>query len=219
MPDAATFLTELEAKNHDSFRNLASGYVTAVTKENFQVADLLRLEMKSVIETIEVAALWLPDAETLALKMALATRCGDGARHLDRLAERLAALGVPLGPFDPRQGGYSKLFAFLRSLQTIEERTSAGFMALGTVNLLRFESLAIVCDGQGDNETARLYREQLIGDEQRHVTVGKQMLVEVVTQEESQARARRAAFRTVELLGELQDPGLMRKFLRTSLRK
>ena len=39
------------------------------------------------------------------------------------------------------------------------------------------------------------------------------MLVETATAEESQARARRSAFRTIELLGELQDNSLLRKYL------
>ena len=42
------------------------------------------------------------------------------------------------------------------------------------------------------------------------------MLVETATAEESQARARRSAFRTIELLGELQEPALLRKFLARS---
>ena len=43
-----------------------------------------------------------------------------------RLSARLIALGVT--GYDPRDGGYSKLFAFLRSLQTTEERSSAGYL-------------------------------------------------------------------------------------------
>ncbi len=45
------------------------------------------------------------------------------------------------------------------------------------------------------------------------------MLVETANAEESQARARRSAFRTIELLGELQDNSLLRKYLSRSLKK
>ena len=60
------------------------------------------------------------------MKLSLAEQCGDSARQCRRLSARLVALGV--AGYDPRDGGYSKLFAFLRSLQTTEERSSAGYV-------------------------------------------------------------------------------------------
>ena len=41
----------------------------------------------------------------------------------------------------------------------------------------------------------------------------------VAESEESQARARRTTYRTVEVVGELQDPALLRKFLTRSVKK
>lgn len=219
MVDAASYVSELESKHLDSFRQVVATFVATLAKENLSVTDVLKLEMRGVVEAIEVAALWLPDSDGLDMKMALATRAGDCARHFQLLGDRLAALGVSPASFDARHGGYSKLFAFFRSLQTSEERAAAGFLTLGGLNLTRFEALAQWCHERGDAETAALYRSRLMEDEQRHLDVGRGLLVAVVETEESQARARRATYRTVEVVSELQDAGLLRKFLTRSIKK
>ena len=219
MVDAATYVSELEGKHLDSFRQLVASFTAGLTKDNLTVSDVLKLEMRGVVEAIEVAALWLPDSEELDMKLALARRAGDCARHFTLLTARLEASGVPPATFDARHGGYSKLFAFFRSLQTTEERAAAGFLTLGGVNLTRFEALAQWCQERGDAETAALYRGRLTEDEQRHVDDGRDLLVAVAESEESQARARRTTYRTVELVGELHDPGLLRKFLSRSMKK
>lgn len=219
MAEAAAYVSELEARNQDSVRNLVSGYVSLITRENLSVVDVLKLEVKSVVESIELAALWLTDSEHVEMKMALARRCGEGADHFALLGERLAALGTPLATFDARFGGYTKLFAYFRSLQTLEERASAGFVMLGNFMIGRYEGLAALCEEKGDAETARLFRDTLGADEARHVRVGREHLIAAASTEESQARARRSAYRTMELLGEVQDPGQLRKFLSRSVRK
>jgi len=219
MIDAGTFITELEGKHQESFRQLVAAYLGGLTKEGMSVTDALKLELRAVVEAVEVAALWLPDSEELRMKMALATRCGDCARHFQLVGERLSVLGVSPDSFDPRHGGYSKLFAFFRSLQTTEERTAAGFVTLGDLNLGRFEAMASFCEQKGDAETATLYRELLTEDERRHADAGRRMLIEVASTEESQARARRSTYRTIEVVGEVQDPSLLRKFLLRSVRK
>ncbi len=219
MADAATFLSELESKNQEQIRRLAGTFVATLSKEQFSVTDLLRIEVKLVIELVEVAALWVPDAEVVEVKMALAARAGEGARQFQQVSDRLTALGLPVAGFDPRQGGYSKLFAFFRSLQTPEERACAGFVTMGGMNLARFEAVATWCDGKGDAESAQLYRGPLTDDERRHVDEGRKLLLGVALNEESQARARRAGYKTIEFLGDAQDPALMRRFLSRSLKK
>jgi hypothetical protein len=219
MVDAASYVSELESKHLDSFRRVVAAYTATVAQENLSVADVLKLEMRGVVEAIEVAALWLPDSDELHMKLALATRAGDCARQFQLLGDRLEGIGVSATSFDARHGGYSKLFAFFRSLQTTEERAAAGFLTLGGLNLTRFEALAQWCDERGDAETAALYRSRLIEDEQRHLDAGRGLLVGVAETEESQARARRATYRTVEVVSELQDAGLLRKFLSRSLKK
>jgi hypothetical protein len=218
MVDAATYVSELENKHQDSFRQVVATLIASLTKENLTVPDVLKLEMRGVVEAIEVAALWLPDSE-LDMKIALASRAGDCAHHFSLLGQRLQAHGFALTSFDARHGGYSKLFAFFRSLQTTEERGAAGFLTLGGLNLTRFEALAQWCQERGDADTAALYRGRLGEDEQRHLDVGRDLLIAVAESEESQARARRTTYRTVELVSELQDPGLLRKFLTRSVKK
>jgi uncharacterized ferritin-like protein (DUF455 family) len=159
------------------------------------------------------------DCESLETKMQLGEQCGDGARHYRAICERLGALGVDLGGFDARSGGYSKMFAFLRSLGTTEERASAGSVTLRAINAHRLQALADVCEGLADAETARLLRDVIVADELRHVGTWRRVLVGAATNEESQARARRAAFRTIETLGEILAPAAARKFLSRSLKK
>jgi hypothetical protein len=209
----------MEEKNRASFQRLLAAYAQIVEKEDYSPADLLRLEMKNIIETIEVSAMWLAESDSLDVKLALAARCGDGARHCGIIADRLAALGLDRAAWDARFGGYSKLFAFFRSLQTVEEQAAAGAVTLKAYALDRFNLNATHCEAKGDAETAALFRDTLGRDEQGHRDVGRRMLVETANAEESQARARRSAFRTIELLGELQDSSLLRKYLSRSLKK
>jgi hypothetical protein len=212
MVTADVYVSELEFKNQESFRGLISSrYLPALSSEGVTVAEALRWESKMVVETIEIAALWLADTESLTMKLACAAYCGDRARHFRLLADRLAALGLAPGSYDPRQGGYSRLFGFLRSLQTSEERTAAGFVALAGMSATRLGALAAFCEDKGDGETARLARESIVPDEERCVELGRDALVALVTAEDTQARARRASYRVVELLTELYEPAMFRK--------
>ena len=52
--------------------------------------------------------------------------------------------------YDPRDGGYSKLFAFLRSLQTPEERASAGYVTGKALSMARLNALGTFCEDKGD---------------------------------------------------------------------
>jgi hypothetical protein len=219
MPGAETFVHEMEEKNLKSFDRLLASLQQLIDKEAFSPADLVRLEMRGVIEATEVAALWLTDSDTLEAKLVLATQCGDEARHFGILRDRLIALGVDAHGFDARYGGYSKLFAFFRSLQTTEERAAAGFLTLGAYNGLRLDLLAAHATRAGDAETAALFSGPLKEDALGQRDIGRRKLLETATAEESQARGRRSAFRTIELLGELQDGSVLRKYLSRSLPK
>lgn len=212
MVTADVYVSELEVKNRESFRDLVSTrYLPGLASEGLSVADAMRWECKMVIESIESAALWLADTESLTLKLACASICGDRARHFRLLTERLAGLGLSPGSYDPRQGGYSRLFGFLRSLQTAEERAAAGFLTLAGMSAVRLTGLASFCDDKGDPESARLLRESVLPEEEARVDVGRELLVALVTTDETQARARRASYRVIELLTDLYDPALFRK--------
>jgi hypothetical protein len=214
MVSADLFVTETDFKNQESFRGLvASAYLPAVAGDTASVADMLRFEAKFAIESIEAAAIWIVDTESLEMKMVLGAQCGVHARQYERLQERLSGLGLAPGSYDPRQGGYSKLFAFLRSLQTSEERVAAGLLTLGGAAVARLGALLAVCGERGDDATAEFLRSGMIPDEQRRADEGRERLVLLATAEDSQARARRAVFKTIELLGELYEPGALRRAL------
>ncbi len=217
MPTADTFVQEMEEKNRLSFQRLTGAYGEALTKEAFSPADLLRLEQRSLVEAIEVAAIWIVENPELPAKLEHATEAGENALVFSRLSDRLLALGIEPGAFDPRFGGYTKLFAFYRSLQAPEERAAGSAVTLGTMSMLRYEILARAT--ASDPETARIFSDSLPQTPRRRLDEGRQTLLRHATTEESQARARRAAFRTIELLGENLDGAFMRRFLSRSLKK
>jgi hypothetical protein len=210
MVAAESFVSELDAKNQNSLQRIVDALRAALAKEGVEVADALRFATKGVIEVAEVAALWVSDCGDLEMKLSLAEQCGDSARQCRRLFGRLAELGVP--PFDPRDGGYSKSFAFLRSLQTPEERSSAGYVTGKALAIARLGALAAFCESQTDAVSARLLTE-IAEEDRRYYEQGKGMLASAAATEESQARGRRAAYRTLELAGETAEPLQLRKAL------
>jgi hypothetical protein len=211
MVAAESFVSELDGKNQPSIGRIVAALNEGLGKDGVEVADALRMAMKGAIENAEVAALWLTDCDDLGMKLSLAEQCGGGARHCRRLAERLAALNVPA--YDPRDGGYSKLFAFLRSLTTPEERSSAGYVTGKALSAARLAALAAFCATHGDPDSAQLLGTDIVADDRRTYEEGRQMLIAAATTEESQARARRAAYRTLELAGEIVEPLALRRSL------
>ena len=211
MPDAELFISDFHAKNQASLDRHLIAYKAALVKETLEVIDFLRLAMKDAIEAAEVASLWFADCEDLDMKIGFAEQCGSAAVHFRRLAARIASLGAE--PFDPRSGGYSRFFGFLRSLQTPEERAAAGLVTLRTFNMGRLSVFADLCQERGDSETAAIFRDELAADERRVFDIGWRILIANGATEESQARGRRAAFRIVELAAEAADPLQLRKAL------
>jgi hypothetical protein len=180
---------------------------------------LLKLEAKATLEAAEAAALWLGDTDDVGFKIALASFCGTCARQYRLIASRLAALGVAADEFDPVAVGYSKLFAFERSLQTVEERAAAGALTIAAYSLHRHRMIAARATLAGDRETAELLSDILPAALHEHLHEARLALLAQTRNEEGQTRARRASFRAIELLGELQDPTLVKKFLTRSRKK
>jgi hypothetical protein len=209
MAAADTFVSELDAKNQLSIQRVIDALGVGLAKEGLEAPDILRLTAKATIEAAEVAALWVADCEDLEMKLSLAEQCGDGARQYREVAARLEALGQ--GAYDPRDGGYSKLFAFLRSLQTAEERSAAGYVTAKALSMARLATLAAACREKGDAETASLLADGLLTQERRYYEEGKRLLMAAATNEESQARGRRSAYRTLELATEMVEPLQLRR--------
>ena len=76
-----------------------------------------------------------------------------------------------------------------------------------------------VCEERGDSDTRELLRSELIPEEQHRAEEGRDRLVLLTTAEDSQARVRRAIYKTIELLGELYEPGTLRRVLGRAGRK
>jgi len=211
MADAETFIKDFHTKNQTSLDRHLVTLRASIAKENLDVADFIRLAMKDAIESAEVGALWFVDCDDLGMKMGFADQCGTAAAHHRALGARLAALGAE--PFDPRQGGYSRFFGFLRSLTTPEERASAGEVTLRTFQVGRLAILAELARERGDAETAELLAGRITADLRNVIEIGWRSLVLHSPNEECQARGRRAAFRIVELAGEVVEPLHLRKAL------
>src|SRR6185503_4868610 len=94
--------------------------------EELTVSRLLRVALKNEFEASELAAIWMASTPQLDIKLALARQVGDEARHYRLIAERLTSLGVDANSIDPREGGYSPLFEYLRSLEGAAARVAGG---------------------------------------------------------------------------------------------
>jgi len=170
-------------------------------------AELLAAGLREKVEASEVAALWMAGEFDLELKLAFARLCGDEARHYQLLAERLRSLGADAARLDPLARGHSPLFRYLKSLETPCERAAAGAFARGGLARAQAAALGDLCAARGDIETARLLREAVGVEEGEHHLLGRRLLVRLALTPEDQERARRAVARTLQLSGDLREPG------------
>jgi len=177
------------------------------------VPEMLVAALRAKLEAVDEAALWMSAEADLELKLGLARQCGDEARHYRLIAERLWALGADLARVDPLARGHSRLFRFLKSLETTAERLAAGTFAREGLSRLRGAALADLCDRVGDRETAALYREVIGPDEAVHHELGRRLLPRLAATSDDQERARRAVARTLQLADELQDLQRLRQAL------
>jgi len=124
--DANTFVAELIRDNEELLARLAPAATLAnEVGGDLAPAKLLRVALKNEIEASEIAAMWLPSAGSVALKLALARQAGDEAKHYTHIEQRLRELGDNLAGYDPVAAGYSPIFEYLKGLQTDVERVAA----------------------------------------------------------------------------------------------
>ncbi len=145
------------------------------------------------------------DCDDLEMKLSLAEQCGDGAKQCRRLSARL--IGAGSGRLRP---------AARRVFEALRFPTFTADARRAFVGGLRHRQGALdgaarshgaVLRQKGDAETARLSRDELVERGaallrrgQAHPASGRRAT------EESQARARRAAYRTLELAGDMVEP-------------
>lgn len=188
-------------------RQLAQASAHALPEPAHSTAEALRAAMREKIELSEVAALWMAGEFDLELKLAFARLCGDQARHYRLLADRLQALDAGAARLDPLARGHTPLFRYLKSLETPAERLAAGLLARQGLARARGAALADLCQGRGDEDTARLQREVIGPEEAEHREMGCRLLLRFALTPEDQERARRALARAVQLSEERREPG------------
>ncbi len=204
--DANTFVAGLIRENDQLFSRLApAAALGAETGGDLAPVQLLRAALKNEIEASEIAALWIPSTAGIALKLALARQAGDEAKHYVRIEERLRELGDNLAGFNPLAAGYSPIFQYLKGLHTDVERVAAGQFTREAIAIVKNRHFIELCERAGDDKTARLYREVIEPDERFHHEMGVKFLRELATDADSQALARAARLRTIELAEELQN--------------
>jgi len=199
------FVSALEDENHAALERLGDLSRAGEAPEALTVARLLRVALKNEFEASELAAMWMASTPELDIKMALARQVGDEARHYRLVSNRLTSLGVDAKRIDPREGGYSPLFEYLRTLEGSAARVAAGQFTREGIALVRNQCFIEFCESVGDQETAALYRDTIQPDEQHHHELGRSLLTRYAESNEAQNKARQAARRTIELAEEIQE--------------
>lgn len=199
------FVARLAEENRVTLERLGQLSAAGDAPQELTVERLLKLALKNELEATEIAALWMTSTSELDVKLAFARQVGDEAKHYRMIAERLAALGVDAEKIDPREGGYSALYEYLRQLQSTAARVAAGQFTREAIALVRNQRFIDFCEARGDEETARLYRETIQPDEQHHQELGRVLLARYATSENEQQVSRQAAQRTLELAEEIQE--------------
>ncbi|MFL6274309.1 MAG: ferritin-like domain-containing protein [Blastocatellia bacterium] len=208
--ESQEFVARLDEEIGAMLSRLGQMSAAGTAPETLTVERLLRLALKNELEATELAAIWLATTQELDVKLALARQCGDEAKHYRMIAERLEAMGVDAAGIDPRAGGYSPLFEFLRSLESTPARVAAGQFTREGLALVRNQAFIEFCEARGDHETAALYREVIQPDEQHHHEMGRRLLLRYAITVADQQVAHDAAQRTLELAEEVQETARMK---------
>jgi uncharacterized ferritin-like protein (DUF455 family) len=199
------FVAQLEEENRATLERLGQLSAAGEMPKELTVERLLRVALKNELEASEIAALWMTTTSELDVKLAFARQAGDEAKHYRLIAERLSDMGVEADKIDPREGGYSALFEYLRQLQSTAARVAAGQFTREGIALVRNQCFIDFCRGRGDADTARLYGEVIQPDERHHHELGRELLARYATTENEQQVSRQAAQRTLELAEEIQE--------------
>jgi 1,2-phenylacetyl-CoA epoxidase catalytic subunit len=206
---AEEFVKELEERNRAVLDRLApDATLEPEVSGELNVLNLLKVALKNEIEATEIAARWLVTTDEVDVKMALARQAGDEAKHYRMIADRLQELGFDARGFNPIAKGYGPLFNYLDTLTTTVERVAAGQFTREAIAVVKNRQFIEFCERAGDRITATLYRDVIEPDERFHHELGRSLLLRCAGTAEAQARAQRAAARTLELAEELQAAAL-----------
>ena len=199
------FAASLAEENGVALERLGKLSGAGEAPQELTIERLLRVALKNELEATEVAAIWMTSTSELDAKLAFARQVGDEARHYKLIVERLKALGVDAEAIDPREGGCTALFEYLRQLQSTTARVAAGQFTREGIALVRNQCFIEFCEARGDRETASLYRDVIQPDERHHHELGRTLVARYAVTESEQQVARQAAHRTIELAEEIQE--------------
>src|SRR5215216_1727270 len=199
------FVAMLAEENRRALERLGELSRAGEAPDELTVDRLLRVALKNELEASEVAAIWMNTTSELDVKLAFARQVGDEAKHYRLISERLSQMGVDASKIDPREGGYSTLFEYLRALQSTVARVAAAQFTREAIALVRNQCFIEFCEARGDHETAALYRDRIQHDEQHHHELGRMLLARYATTVDEQNIAQQAARRTLELAEEVQE--------------
>jgi uncharacterized ferritin-like protein (DUF455 family) len=206
---AEEFVAQLDTENQALLRRLEPEATLRPEAEgDLTIPNLLKIALKNEIEATEIAARWLVASEEVDVKLAFARQVGDEAKHYRMIAERLRELGVDPRGVNPLAKGYGPLFTYLDTLTTTVERVAAGQFTREAIAVVKNRQFIEFCERAGDTVTAALYRDVIEPDERYHHELGRTLLRRFATTEATQAAARRAARRTLELAEELHTAAL-----------
>jgi uncharacterized ferritin-like protein (DUF455 family) len=198
-----SFLQDLEALNADRLAPLvAAGRASLASTAIGAHGDgtkMLQVALANEISVSELAASWMPTTPEIDVKIAFARQAGDEAGHFQLVADRLSALGFDVAGFQPP--GDNPLFQYLKGLSGTVARIAAGLFTLESIAYAVNESFMAYCDGQGDAETVRIYRDFIQPDERAHGQLGRRLLAEHATTPELQSVARETVARVLEIAG------------------
>jgi uncharacterized ferritin-like protein (DUF455 family) len=199
------FVSALDEENRATIDRLGELSRAGDAPDELTVDRLLRVALKNELEASEIAAIWMNTTSELDVKLAFARQVGDEAKHYRLISERLEQMGADSSKIDPREGGYSPLFEYLRALQSTAARVAAGQFTREAVALVRNQCFIEFCEARSDQKTAALYRDQIQQDERRHHELGRMLLARYATTADEQNVALQAARRTLELAEEIQE--------------
>ena len=208
--ETGKFIDELEKTNREKLERLAVLSATGKETTEITVPRLLKLALKNELEAFEIAARWIPSTPELEVKIAFARQCGDEAKHFKLISERMSALAIDITRLDPREGGYSKLFQYLETLESTVERIAAANFTREGLALVRNQVFIDFCEASGDPTTAALYRDVIQPDEQHHHEAGRKLLARWAIDAPSRKKAATAAARVLDLAEETQEIARMK---------
>ena len=194
-------LAPLVAAGHASLGNVSSVPAPSVagSRDDDAFKRMLQVALANEISVSELAAAWVPTTPEIDVKLAFARQAGDEAGHFQLVADRLSALGFDLTTFQaPTE---NPLFQYLKGLSGTVARIAAGLFTLESIAYSVNESFITYCEGHGDAETVRIYREFIQPDELAHGQLGRQLLVKYAISPEQRVTARDTASRVLAIAG------------------